>query len=113
MLFIDGTPVTLTQKESYIKLSLHHFRLRRWGGFSGVLSEGRFAIRGFGCSCLMETIRKSFVLKFGCFDNCKEACVFMERVIGNMWWCGEDSAKDSGLKHLDFVDNGDFANFNI
>jgi len=39
--------------------------------------------------------KKPFVPKFGCFVNCKGACVFMKHVVENhIWWCGEDSAKD-------------------
>jgi len=51
--------------------------------------------------------REPLALKFGYFVNCKEVCVFMERVVGNIWWCGEDSAKNSGSKHLNFVGIGE------
>lgn len=83
-------------------VSLHHFRLRRLGGFSRQFSEARFAINGLECSW------RRFVLKFSCFINCNGACVFLKHLVENIWWCGEDSAKDLGLKHLNFVGVEDF-----
>lgn len=55
----------------------------------------------------METITKPFLLKFVFFANYKEACVFMKRVVGYIRY-GEDSAKNSGSKNLDFIGIGVF-----